>query len=282
MRIVELSDHPGDMLRELDQRGRAAAQRAQLRSDDALARHRERVDRARRVRDAARAQRRWWAWLRAALAVRREQRQAPAAGQAVRPARDQAAILTAGVQGEQLAADGLSRALGEEWLLLRGYRNRRGEIDQLLLGPRGLFAIEVKHRNATVSCAGDQWWFEKFDQYGNRVDQGSLTDQRGRSPSRQLNEPASQLEEFLRSRGRPVAAQRVVLLTHPRSRLGNCRNPTVHIATSVDHVIGLLKASTATLTAGELAQLEQLIIRDHRHHNQRRRPDRPGRAARGA
>jgi hypothetical protein len=33
------------------------------------------------------------------------------------------------------------------------------------------------------------------------VDQGELADRRGRSPSVQLNEPAGQLEEFLRSRG---------------------------------------------------------------------------------
>ena len=67
-------------------------------------------------------------------------------------------ILTAGVAGEQQVAAQLGRVLGDEWTLLRGYSNRRGEIDHLLLGPRGLLAIESKHRNATVHCDGDTWW----------------------------------------------------------------------------------------------------------------------------
>jgi len=44
----------------------------------------------------------------------------------------------AGIAGEQLVATELGRVLDDDWTLLRGYRNRRGEIDQLLLGPRGL------------------------------------------------------------------------------------------------------------------------------------------------
>ena len=59
----------------------------------------------------------------------------------------------AGIEGEQLVASGLGRVLDDEWTLIRGYRNRRGEIDHLLLGPRGLIAIEGKHRNALVHCA---------------------------------------------------------------------------------------------------------------------------------
>jgi hypothetical protein len=70
-----------------------------------------------------------------------------------------------------------------------------------LLGPRGLVAIEVKNQSVTVDCDGDRWRFVRYDRYGNQVDQGELADRRGRSPSVQLNEPAGQLEEFLRSRG---------------------------------------------------------------------------------
>jgi len=163
-----------------------------------------------------------------------------------------------------MVAAGLSRVLGDEWALLRGYRNNRGEIDHLLLGPQGLIAIESKHRNATVHCDGDQWWFEKYDRFGNLVDRGGIADKRGRSPSVQLNEPASLLEGLLRSHGYPVSIQRVVLFTHPRSALGRCRNPSVHIATSADYVIDLLNGSPPTLPAEQLAQLEQLIAAHHR------------------
>lgn len=66
--------------------------------------------------------------------------------------------------------------------------------DDVLLGPRGLFAIEVKHLNGTVHVNGDDWRSDKYDQYGNLVGQGRrIADARGRSPSAQLNEPASEL-----------------------------------------------------------------------------------------
>jgi len=76
MRVVVLSDHPGDMLQTRARRDTGIA-REQSRYEDALARHREGVDRTRQARDGARAERRWLAWLRGVLAVRREQRQAP-------------------------------------------------------------------------------------------------------------------------------------------------------------------------------------------------------------
>jgi hypothetical protein len=94
-----------------------------------------------------------------------------------------------------------------------------------------------------------------------------MADNRGRSPSQQVNEPASALEHFLRARGHPVAIQRVVMLTHPRSRLGNCVRPTVHIATTTGQVIGMLDDSTTALSGPERAQVERLIIRDHRFHS---------------
>jgi hypothetical protein len=139
----------------------------------------------------------------------------------------------------------------------------------LLLGPGGLFAIEVKYRNATVSCDGDRWWFTRYDNQGKPVAQGELTDQRGRSPSEQVNQPARRLEVFLRSRGHRVQIQRIVALTHPRSRLGNCVRPTVLIVTSPAEVVGLLRGSAPRIAADERHQLGELIIRDHQFHAKR-------------
>jgi hypothetical protein len=271
MRVIELSNHPAQLLRETRDRRMAAQARERSRVEDAVAEHEARLQRTRAERDLARAGRRWGAWLRGILAVRRERRRAPAppAGPAGR-ASDQEEILAAGMTGENLIAAGLGRRLDDDWTLLRGYRNRGGEIDHLLLGPRGIVAIEGKHRNATVHCDGDAWRFEKSDRYGNLVERGQVTDGRGRSPSAQLNEPADLLEEFLRSRGHHVPVQRVVLLTHPRSRIGTCRKPTVHIATSAEYVINLLNGSPPVLKAGELARLRQLITGDHKFHQSRR------------
>jgi hypothetical protein len=303
MRVVELSDHPAQMLRQVRQRRATDDRRRQRRVADTVAPYRARADQARRDRDQARAQRRWGAWLGGVITAWQAQRrlrtataQAAAekataenataekataraaartaaggsgAGRVTAP-RDREEALAAGARGEQLAADGLGRVLGDEWTLLRGYRNRRGEIDHLLVGPQGLLAIESKHRNATVYCSGDRWMFVKYDSYGNEVDRGEITDRGGRSPSEQLNQPADELERFLRSRGHAVAIGRVVLLTHSRSRVGACKNPTVRVLTSVDEVVSLLRQSPADISAGECEDLRELIIRDHRHHAARR------------
>ena len=179
--------------------------------------------------------------------------------------------IRAGIAGEQLVAAELGRALGDDWTLLRGYRNRRGEIDHLLLGPRGLFAIEVKNINATVYIDGDHWRADKYDNYGNLVEQRLIADRRGRSPSEQLNEPAAELERFLYERGQRVAVQRVVVLTHRRSRLGSPHHPTVHAGTSTGYVLTLVDDSADELSERQQAEVQRLIRRDHDFHERRRR-----------
>ncbi len=171
------------------------------------------------------------------------------------------------MQGEQRVADELGHALGDDWVLLQGYKNSGGEIDHLLLGPAGLFAMEVKHRNATVYVEGDQWRFEKYDRFGNLVEEGRITDRGGRSPSRRVNDSADTLQRFLNTRSQqPVDIQRIVLLTHPRSELGSHRNLTVSVATSVDTVLGWVREPAPTLPPARITELQRLIERDHRHH----------------
>ena len=267
-----------------EQKVRAQQEQARARHEKALAKRTARLTKLRRERERARAERRWWAWLQACvLAWRTRLRRPPPP--VLHPRRiprppvppvmphlgtDEEEILAAGMTGEQKVTAELGAALRDDWVLLRGYRNRRGEIDHVLLGPRGIFTIEVKHRNATVHIDGDEWRFHKYDRYGNMVEQGWITDRRGRSPSVQLNESTAELERFLRSRGHPVQARRVVVLTHPRSALGQHRNVTVDlVATSTDRLIKLVTGSPPVLDKAQVLDLQRLIVRDHQF-NQRR------------
>ena len=232
MRLIQLSDHPGQLLQD-----------------------------ARAHREVARVRRHWWSWIVGIFSVRAERRNGPTA---------QEESIAAGMAGERRVAAELGQVLSDEWSLFRGYRNRRGEIDHLLLGPRGLFAIEVKYRNATVYVHGDDWQFAKFDSWGNKVDQGRITDATGRSPSVQLNEPADELERFLRSRRQPVSITRVVILNHARSKVGRSKDLTVHVTTSSDYIIDLVNASAVQFQDRRIRQLEHLIEQDHRFHSGRR------------
>ncbi len=273
MRVVLLSDHPGDMLKQATLRGDKQHQRAVAQYESALKRHKAGVRKAEAARDQARAARRWLAWLRGVFDVRRIRRQAPTPPKPVRAPTDEQSKLAAGVEGEQVVADDLGRALDDDWVLLRGYKNNRGEIDHLLLGPHGLVGIEVKNINGTVHCDGDNWRVDKFDNYGHLVEQYSLGDAsvRRRSPSVQLNEPADALEEFLRSRGEDVGVLRVVLLAHPKSKVGTSRRATVNVFTRTSEVTKLLTKVKQPFDAAARARLEELIVRDHRYHARRHR-----------
>ncbi len=176
MRTIELSNHPADALRVARQRRADSGRQGQPEFAEALARHQLLVKRAANARDRARDHRRWLTWLRAVLAVRKLRRLAPVPpvppGRPGQPPTSSAPSdaeekLAAGVAGEQQAAREFGRALGDDWVLVRGYCNKRGEIDHLLLGPPGLIAVESKHLNATVYCDRDDWRFEKFDRAGN-------------------------------------------------------------------------------------------------------------------
>ena len=270
MRVVELSNHPADLLRQTRRRGAAQLSREQRQYTADLARHDQLLRETRQARDQARAGRRWSAWLRAVLAVRRQRRQAPRPPVSFRPVSGTEARQAAGVDGERLAIAALGQLLGDEWTALRGYRNRRGEIDLILAGPDGLAAIEVKYHNATVQCDGDTWWETRNGRPGSGLSQ-PLADAGGRSPSVQLTEPARLLEEFLHRRGHPVAFQLVVLLNHPRARLGTCTRPTVLITTSARGVTAAVQDAGRPLAAAEVSQVTDLIIRDHAYHQSRRR-----------
>jgi Nuclease-related domain len=273
MLVVELSNHPADMLDDASRRREAAGKRELSRYEDELVRHRARVKTVRVKRDRARAEHRWGVWLRLVVAAWTEQRRVPRPPVLAAGATDTEEKLKAGIAGEELVAVELGRALNDDWTLLRGYRNRRGEIDHLLLGPRGLFAIEVKNLNATVHIDGDRWQADKYDNYGNLVEQRPVADRKGRSPSVQLNEPADALQRFLRERGQPVTVQRVVILAHRRSRLGRSRNPTVPVGTSTGYLLSVVDDSAGRLDAKQRAGVQRLIRHDHDFHDK----GRPGR-----
>ena len=137
--------------------------------------------------------------------------------------------------------------------------------------------IEVKNLNATVHIDGDRWRADKYDRYGNLVEQRVIADRLGRSPSVQLNEPADELARFLARQGHRAVVQRAVILAHARSRLGTVRNPAVLAGTAAGYALDLVEASASRLDREQRAATADLIQRDHSFHSfhgPRRRPSR--------
>ena len=185
--------------------------------------------------------------------------------------RDEAAW-NAGSDGEAMVAEFLAARLNDEWTLVGGYKNGAGEIDYVLVGPAGLFTIEVKFRNAAVTIQGDKWTADKYDRYGNLVERDApMVDRGGRSPARQLNEPTDRLVGFLRKELPGIDAMRVVVLSHGRSRLVAACQPTV-----IPVVLGqwplqdMFKLNPYRLSSADQERVIALIRRDHEFNAKRR------------
>ncbi|WP_448317296.1 nuclease-related domain-containing protein [Streptomyces sp. CO7] len=254
-----LSDHPGRQLRrtegEIERHHRAVAQHLAAVADL-------------RARNAA--SRRWWQLGRRLahyFEVRELERRAPVVDPALLHRRAQQ---EAGVAAEDTVTHAL-RQLPDAWLLFRGYTNRRGEIDHLLVGPGGVWAIEVKGRNVRVHVQGDHWGYEKYDRYGNLVDQGTLTDRRGRSWGRQVSEPASALQTFLATRGVYTTVHTAVTVVNDRASLGFCDNCSIDVVSIGTHyLLDAIQDRRPVLDADTCRRIAALIRRDHTFHAQRR------------
>jgi hypothetical protein len=178
----------------------------------------------------------------------------------------------AGASAEDQVADDLRGALSDDWTLLSGYTNRRGEVDHLLVGPGGVWAIEVKGRGVRVHVRGDEWTYEKFDRYRNPVESGVLENRRGRSWGRQVSEVAGRLEWFLGERQVPVRVQSVVVVVNDRAEVGAVTSLQIdglHAGTAsflrqLDHEPETLDASTAVKVVG-------LVQRDHAFNEEQRK-----------
>jgi hypothetical protein len=176
----------------------------------------------------------------------------------------------AGVQGEDILTWHLAD-LTDEWVMLRGYRNRRGETDHLLVGPTGVWAIEVKRRAVRVHIVGDQWSYEKLDRWGNVVETGWATDRSGRSWACQVTDVADDLGAWLRKNGHDVPIRTAVMLMHERALIGTHDQLTVDlVANHPDHLRAAMRTNSTLLTRDERDEIIRLITRDHRFHHERR------------
>jgi hypothetical protein len=271
MIVKVLSNHPQAKLRQVQQ-GRAAKWAGDLqRHEQEVVAHEEQVGALTDERDQARADRRWGRWVQQSFGVHRARKRVPP--RPAPPPVDERleGSLQAGIEGEQRIEDELAAAFNDDWTLYRGYCNARGEIDQLLLGPHGVAAIEIKNQRVTVSCDGDDWWFERYSNGDYLQEEGPFVDKQGRSPSVQLNESTAALERFLASRDLNFSFWRIVVLTHPRAHIKSATNPTVNLIDySVATLIDWMRAKHHDIAPEFLEKVDRLIERDHAFHARRR------------
>src|SRR5699024_10943590 len=222
MQVRTLSDHAGDMARRARGEREAQHDRAMAEYRAALAARSRRVGELRAQTVAARRAGQWRAWLQHCRS-RLKHALSAAPKKPRMPGRSEEEVRwSTGAAGEQRVEQILAAALDDGWILINGYRNRNGEVDQLLVSAHGLLAIEIKYMSGIIHCLDGAWTREKVGGRGGLQGQNwPIMDRGGRSPGDQVNSVAGRLQRFLRRRDMDVRIARAVVLAHPNARLGH-------------------------------------------------------------
>ncbi len=115
----------------------------------------------------------------------------------------------AGIEGELATAQLLSPLLADGWQLYHDIPGRRGNIDHVLIGPGGIFAIESKYRSKRRSIKGKQSAQAEYDGESIRFAGGV----REELPIQQATAVARELSKLLHDRlGEKVSVTPVVAL----------------------------------------------------------------------
>lgn len=253
MRVEVLSEHPADMVTDAGEERRRTVE-TQLAVMEKLKAERRRVL----------SEGRLLTWLKLGSALREAKRAAVRVqiSSALPKSGEQSA--RAGRNAERRVADQLAAVLDDSWILFRGYLTARGEVDKLLVGPRGVFAIEEKYWSVRVWIDGDSWTAQKVNRHGRPSGaRFPFQDGGGRAPSQQVSEPAGAVAGWLRRNKAGIRVTPVVLLSHPSARIVSLERPTVRVETSVSRLVGFIEGSRSSLDASRAAQIEQLVKRDH-------------------
>ena len=170
-----------------------------------------------------------------------------------------------GAEGER-RFEGELGWLSDEWTMFRGYRNQRGEADAVLVGPDGVWTVEVKNWKARIRIDGDIWMARDSRSGAER----KATDRKGRSPARQVQEIAASLSNRLNQVGHDMPVRTAVVVLNRHAEIEGCRRPSVDfVGTSTGVFADRVAELASSLDPNDVAAIQQLVRDDHRYWERR-------------
>jgi Nuclease-related domain len=162
-------------------------------------------------------------------------------------------IYNGGWQGEKSVAKQLSKTLSNDYFLINDVylHDGGGDIDQIVLGPNGVFVLETKNWSGKIACNGDQW-----QRPGKHCFKGS--------PSRQVKRNAAKIRTIIDSsqlKSLGIWVEGIVVFTNNHSSL-NINNPTVPIL-KLQQLPSYITADKTdnSYTSQQLEQIEKEILK---------------------
>ena len=158
--------------------------------------------------------------------------------------------LRQGRQGEQVVVEELRAALDNHWTIFRNVQlpDRKGDIDIALVGPAGVWAIEVKAFSGNVRSQNGAW--ERQTKQGwKKLDQ---------NPSRQVSENAKRLNHYLQQQGLNRWVEKAVILSEPQAITNFEHAENVWILPQVEDKAAHLSTRTSP-TEAEIKRIVELF-----------------------
>ena len=144
---------------------------------------------------------------------------------------------TIGVEGEKVFKKYLNKIEGYKFYSLP--LPHGGDIDALLINPKGIFAFEVKNYSGIIKCVGDEWKRIKIGKGGGRYE-GHVG-----NPSYEAKKHALDLQDYLNMLGFKVLVYPVVVITHPKAQL-QCDRCSIKVIKPEDIKVLLHKKNELT------------------------------------
>lgn len=153
-----------------------------------------------------------------------------------------------GIVGERKVTKTLSASLNNEYSLFDDVNlenMKGGNIDHVVVGPTGIFAIETKYRKGKISYYGDNW-----EGVGRK------------SPSRQARISAMRVKKILTSLGqksRPLWVQGIVVLADLRAEVTEKKPPEHVKVVRLNELADYIVSQPRQFEAWEIGQIEAEI-----------------------
>ena len=136
--------------------------------------------------------------------------------------RDEADAYQAGRRGEERAVEELTYHLDGRWTLFRNLEwpdRSWGDVDLVLVGPRGVAAFEVKAYCMRTRNIGDRW--QRWTRWGWRKHPAD--------PGRQVNQNAANVRQYLLGHGVKINWVEAVVLWAGKSDLLSVQDPATRV-----------------------------------------------------
>lgn len=126
---------------------------------------------------------------------------------------DDTIILKAGLSGEQILRDKLRNILSSNYKVIYNYPTPYGDIDALVVGPAGVFVLEVKHHKGYITVDQNGWRRQKVGQGG------TVYDAPIGNPEKQAKRNTWFISNILRQYGINIWVDYYVIFTNPEVKL---------------------------------------------------------------